>query len=148
MPAAACVAYLRTPAGAAESWSPGSFGVVGPGQSVRLRCPLPVNNVDLSGTSNDNDLTKLRGHYRDTDGFGTGGVVCIELLRTTASAQPNTSVCIWSSNVDGTGGTTATTATKTCPHDLAAGAFYHLDVLLLATGAGNVAEFFGVDFPQ
>ena len=40
-------------------------------QFLTLFCPLPVNNVDLSGTTNDNDITKIRVHYKDSDGFGT-----------------------------------------------------------------------------
>jgi hypothetical protein len=124
------------------------FAVAGPDRYVRLRCPLPLNHVDLSGTTNDNDLSKIRVHYRDTDGPGAGSDVLLVLVRTatTGGVAARTDVCRWNSNVDGTGVATPAKATKACAHDLADGASYHFDVTTRG-GGGFVTQFIGVDFP-
>ena len=126
VPAAACVEYRRSPDLAQDPWKAGYFALTGVG-SLQLRCPWPVNNVDLSGTTDDNDLTKIRVHYRDSDGFGGGAGVQVVLGMTVADASGNarnTAVCMLYSNAHGTGATTTTKATRACAHDLAAGAFY------------------------
>ena len=149
VPAAACVEFERSANLAANPWMPGSgyFGVAGEGVYVWLRCPLPLNQVDLSGTTNDNDLSKIRVHYRDADGFGQGGLVSVTLERTT-TAGATMKVCEWGSNQDGTGATTPARSTKACPHDLADGAFYVLNVQLRSASIGAFVHFLGVDFPQ
>jgi hypothetical protein len=48
----------------------GYFAVYGPERYIRLTCPLPINNVDLSGKTDDNDMSKARVYYRDGDGYG------------------------------------------------------------------------------
>ena len=79
VPAAACIEYRRT--GPIEDpWKAGYFGLTGDGQYLQLRCPFPVNNIDLSGTTDDNDLSKMRVHYRDSDAFGDGAGVGVVLL--------------------------------------------------------------------
>jgi hypothetical protein len=55
-----------------------------------------------------------------------------------------TVVCEWRSSADGTGSTTAASATKACPHDLASGSFYPFNVFIYNGGT----RFFGIDFPQ
>ena len=45
---------------------------------VSLRCPLPINNIDLSDTTDDNDVSKIRVHYRDSDGFGNNATVYVD----------------------------------------------------------------------
>ena len=90
---------------------------------MKLHCPLPLNNVDLGGTTDDNDISKFRVHYRDTDGFGTLASMAVNLQRFAVGAggvAESTVVCSWTSDIDGTGATTAAKATKTCAHDLAA----------------------------
>src|SRR5262245_54365151 len=68
VPATACIVTFGddVPQPEREGW----FSVEN--QQVNLRCPLPVNNIELSSTSNDNDISKFRVHYRDGDGFGIG----------------------------------------------------------------------------
>jgi hypothetical protein len=63
-----------------------------------------------------------------------------------AGAVEISDVCVWDSNLGGSGATAATKATKTCRHDLAAGAFYHFEVGIWG-GAGTFAQFYGIDFP-
>ncbi len=134
-------------------WSSASyFSVGGPSQFLKLRCPLPLNSVDLSGTTNDNDISKLRVHYVDQDGFGTAASVVVELVRTSIPASggilPESAiVCSWTSNVDGTGATTPVKATKACVQDLAAEAFYHFEVSLSSSSPAHAVAFLGVTFP-
>ena len=150
VPPAACIEVSRSAALTENPWFSGFFSLTGAGRSLVLRCPLPVNNIDLSGTTNDNDLSQIRVHYRDTDGTGSGTSVAVALIKTavptTIGGSQNTTVCSWFSSTDGTGATTTTRATKACAHDLAAGAFYHLQVSLQSS-QGHNAQFLGVDFP-
>jgi hypothetical protein len=155
VPAAACEEYQRsgfTP----SAWVVGFWALQGPGKELRLHCPLPLNNVDLSGTTNDNDLSKIRVLYQDSDGFGDGFTLQMGLNK--AAISPTgpggmlvTTVCSWNSDTDGTGATTGATATKACVHDLAATAAYSVDVLLktkAGASASGTVSFLGIDFPQ
>jgi hypothetical protein len=149
VPAAACVEVSRSGL-TGNPWSGSFFGMEGAGKVLLLRCPLPVNNVELSGNTDDNDLSKFRVHYRDPDGSGNGAIVTVTLVEMGATATGDTvstHLCQWSSNADGTGATGATRATKACAHDLAADVFYHFNVQL-QSGAGLTVQFLGVDFPQ
>jgi hypothetical protein len=62
-----------------------------------------LNNVDLGGTTDDNDISKFRVHYRDTDGFGTLASVAVKLQRFAVGAggvAESTVVCSWTSDID------------------------------------------------
>jgi hypothetical protein len=146
VPASACVEHSRSASFAGSGWSTdGYFVVSGAGTNLIVRCPLPVNSIDLSGTTNDNDISKIRVHYQDPDGFAFGNDIQIQLIKTTpASPALKTVVCEWRSSVDGTGSTTAASATKACPHDVASGSFYHFNVFIY----NGSTKFFGIDFPQ
>ena len=148
VPAAACVEYRRTgPVG--DPWKAGWFALTGHGLYLQLRCPFPVNNVELSSRSDDNDLTRMRVHYRDSDGFGGGAGVQVVLGRsfvTASGAVQFEAACSWASNAHGTGGASAAKSSRACAHDLAADSFYHVDVFLGVVD-GHTAEFVGVDFP-
>jgi hypothetical protein len=149
IPAAACVEFRRSPALTEEAWKAGYFEVTGDAKDLELHCPWPVNNVELSGTTDDNDLTSMRVHYKDSDGFGAGAAVQVVLAKTFVDASGVTrtqAVCFWQSNAYGTGATTSARSTRACAHDVAAGAFYTLDVLLQSR-TGQTAQFLGVDFP-
>ena len=147
VPAAACVEVGRS-GPIVNPWFLAYFGIGNAGARLTLRCPLPVNNVELSGAGNDNDISKFRVYYHDGDGFAAGTYLQVQIVRMilNAGVPTLTPVCSWHSNVDGTGATTPVTATKTCAHDLTAGAFYHLAVIL--DSAGTFATFLGVDFPS
>jgi hypothetical protein len=41
--------------------------------TYEIICPLPVNNIEMSGRWNDNDISKFRVNYFDFDGPGFGG---------------------------------------------------------------------------
>jgi hypothetical protein len=72
--------------------------------------------------------------------------VLAKTIANVAGQTQDTAVCFWASNAHGTGATTTTEATTSCAHDLAAGAYARVDVYLLS-GAGQTAQFLGVDFP-
>src|SRR5919109_2844032 len=72
-------------------------------QTLSLRCPLPVNNIELSGITNDNDITKIRVHYLDNDGLGNRAGMSVQLVRTEVSSSEPLGfsavvVCQWGSN--------------------------------------------------
>ena len=56
-------------------------------QGPRAALPWPVNNAELSGTTDDNDLTSMRVHYKDSDGFGAGAAVQVVLAKTFVDAS-------------------------------------------------------------
>ena len=80
VPAAACAEIFHAP-GITPWKSGGWFGLYTGGAYVHLRCALPLNNVDLGGTTDDNDISKFRVHYRDGDGLGTTARVEVDLKR-------------------------------------------------------------------
>ena len=148
VPAAACIEYRRTGTIGAP-WKAGYFELTGDGQYLQLRYPLPVNNVELSAKTDDNDISKMRVHYRDSDGFGGGAGVQVVVGRSFVTVSGNAqfeAVCFWASNAHGTGGTSAAKASRTCVHDVAADSLYHVDVSM-GVVAGHSAQFLGVDFP-
>ena len=115
------------------------------GGEALLQCPLPINNIDLSGTTNDNDISKFRTFYRDSDGSGSTVNIVVTLGYTKITVDglwSITGVCTFSSSpatID------YTNTTKSCVHDVASGVFYFFQVRLNAVG-GN-ADFVGIDFP-
>jgi len=159
VPAYACAEHRRS-GFTGDPWAVGFFHLTGPGKELRLHCPLPLNNVDLAGITDDNDLSKLQVLYfdgdGDGDGFGAGAALFVSLHKVEAvpggasGGVAVTSVCSWASNVDGTGSTTGDAATKACAHDLAADAVYGFDVTLKTyAGAAATAHvgFLGINFP-
>jgi hypothetical protein len=121
--------------------------------SLVLRCPLPLNNVALSSSSNSNKISKIRVTYIDNDGLSPGAGVVVRLQQTTptSSYYNMVTVCDWFSDTNGTGSTGGTAATFACPHNLVNGAFYWFEVVL---GLGQStttpilsAMLLGIDFP-
>ena len=145
IPAAACVEHNRSAGFGGVSWSPDGFYVVqGTGQGLALHCALPVNAIDLSGTTNDNDISRFRVHYKDPDGLGPANDIQVRFIKTSpASDGLKTYVCEWSANTAGTGSANVASATRTCAHDVANGSFYHFDIYM----TGNDTRFYGIDFP-
>ena len=122
---------------------------------VSLRCPLPINNIDLSGATDDNDVSKIRVHYRDSDGFGYNASVNVGFYRTrsvaTSDGFTTDVVCRWQSDVNGTGASTGAMTSAACPHDISSGAFYYFRVGLVLTKSPSSGlysvSFVGIDFP-
>jgi hypothetical protein len=123
------------------------------GMMLVLRCPLPLNNVELSSSSNDNEISKIRVTYIDNDGLSPGAGVVVRLQQTTPTPTffNMTTVCEWFSDTNGTGSTGGATSTFACPHKLVNGAVYWFEVVL-ALGISTTtpvlwAYLFGIDFP-
>jgi hypothetical protein len=129
----------------------GYFAVYGPARYIRLSCPLPINNVDLSGKTDDNDMSKLRVYYRDGDGYSTEATLTLSLSRQyVADGRIRyEGVCVWNSDRDGAPTSAATTDEIPCVHDLGGEGVYWFDLRLetgTAPGQAGV-EFMGFDFP-
>lgn len=132
---------------------PGAEGPASP-ETIDLhhRCPLPLNNVDLGGTTNDNDMTSFTVIYRDADGAAAGSLVEVTLYQNilASGTVQTTAVCSWNSNTRGTGSTGYASASMPCALDLAATAFYHFDVRLFTNRPPSPeieASFVGIRFP-
>jgi hypothetical protein len=67
--------------------------------TVRFFCPLPINRLTVSDSSNDNDLTGYRVYYRDTDGTGNLAEITTHLFYRNSNAGSSIPVnAAWSSN--------------------------------------------------
>jgi hypothetical protein len=163
IPAAACVATGRGTdgVGIGGDFSAGAYVVTGnfpenagSPKDQRLQCGLPVNNLELSNpSSNDNDITSFQVLYRDADGRGPETLVEVALNQTVplaSGALQSRPICRWSSNANGTAATGYTRANVPCAHDIPPGAFYHFTVRLFTTATGATtpfAGFAGITFP-
>jgi hypothetical protein len=159
VPAASCTAE-----GGDGEWTHGAFVLGGrlppePGdQRPRdqwLRCPLPIDDAAVADRSPDGDrITSFRVLYHDADGRGAGTFVQVALYQTTlppSGTLQSRPVCLWNSNTGGTGATGHAHATAACAPDIAAGAFYHLEVRLHTNAVGPdriFAEFVAITFPR
>ncbi|MEG5065958.1 hypothetical protein QUB33_20280 [Microcoleus sp. B3-A4] len=68
--------------------------------TVRFFCPLPINRLTVSDSSNDNDLSAYRVYYRDTDGTGNLAEITTRLFYRNSDASSSIAVgaAAWSSN--------------------------------------------------
>jgi hypothetical protein len=127
------------------------------GQTSRVSvvlCPLPLNNIDLGGTTNDNDMSSFSVLYRDFDGLGERAGLAVAFHRNTVNAQGDLVslfVCMWQSNINGS--TTASSswkrATVPCAVDLSPVDTYHFTVTMQASTdtLAFAAAFGGIRFP-
>jgi hypothetical protein len=121
--------------------------MVDPGNIAVLDCPLPINDIDLGGITNDNDMSKYRVHYIDPDGTGSAAKVTVYLHRTkvTNGTVTVTGFCPFQSSPNTA---LATTTIVPCVQDLAAGTFYSFQVILQVSGSSVLGgSFVGIDFP-
>jgi hypothetical protein len=130
----------------------GYFAVYGPERYIRLTCPLPINNVDLSGKTDDNDMSKARVYYRDGDGYGLQAGITLALIRSEVAngARLGTIICTWDSNKDGAPTSAPTTDEIPCVHDLSGNGLYYFELRLETGGQASGqtgVEFIGIDFP-
>ena len=139
IPPSACEAPATTTAKlSAAGWT------VQNGDSAAFICPLPINNIELGGTTDDNDITKFRVHYRDSDGLGTVNSVDVVLIQHRVGPFVQTGIC---------GATLApsttdfTSSTVPCVHDVASGGRFYQFFVRLKSGPAGSASFLGIDFP-
>jgi hypothetical protein len=74
---------------------------------AHVHCALPLNNIDLGGNTNDNDITSFTVFYHDRDGAAPNSFVEIVLFQNKLASgmMQDTVVCSWNSNTGGTGST-------------------------------------------
>jgi hypothetical protein len=111
-----------------------------------ISCPLPINNIDLGSNSNDNDITKFRVLYRDSDGAANQASLAVSLLKSkiTNGTLSTSQICNSTLTTTATG---FTASTINCPQDVAGGGtFYRFLVVLVGLSTAE-AEFAGIDFP-
>ena len=120
-----------------------------------LHCALPLNSIDLGGTTNDNDITSFTVFYRDGDGAAPNIFVEVTLYQNmlASGTMQTTAVCSWNSNTNATGSTGYASANVPCVHDVAATAFYHFKVRMFTNVFSPppccqmMASFVGIRFP-
>jgi hypothetical protein len=156
IPASACIELDNQNASRSFLQNEGYYRLE-PGNGVfrvlHLRCPLPLNNIDLGGATDDNDISKLRVLYRDPDG-GFGASRIRITLKRVGHSPGNTDiatldVCTWISDLGGLPPSSAGRSTQPCPHDLPFGAFYTfiVEMVNFESSTGRL-EFAGIDFPS
>jgi hypothetical protein len=119
---------------------------------VTLLCPLPLNAIDLGGTSNDNDISNFSVHHMDGDGRGENVDISIDLmeLRTVSGAVEGRTRCFWRSSVNGPGSTAAAIGNMPCAVDLLGVGFYVFQVVVKGLSRNDdsrEAWFTGIRFP-
>ena len=129
---------------------------IGADAEIVLRCPLPLNNIDLGGTSNDNDISDFTVFYQDEDGLGNRVAITVDLneVRLVSGRMVSAVKCSWNSNVNASGSTSYSASNLRCPVDLVATGFYHFTVRMAIeapapnSGLNTIdAAFAGIRFP-
>jgi hypothetical protein len=129
------------------------LGVYGRGGArADLVCPLPLNNIDLGGTTNDNDISSFTVFYADADGRGAGAQLTVAFEQTIIlNGQFETKVlCSWDSNVHGSTGSSPNASNRLCAVDLLSNGFYNFRVSMRVTqdfGDVEAVNFVGIRFP-
>lgn len=150
IPAASCV-DIGAPSGA--TWIREGALVISGAAEAHLRCGLPINNIELSGKTNDNDITEFETFTFDKDGQGKDANVDVELIRTSTDIHggkgiSGTVICAWSSSsVTGTAFWLRLRAR--CVTDISPINSYYFAVTLTSTigGPEMTAGFAGIRFP-
>jgi hypothetical protein len=120
---------------------------------MTLTCPLPVNNVDLGTTSNDNDISSFTVFYNDVDGRAGGAWISATLVEVTVvnGQIVAKNLCQWDSNRHGALASGPVSSNFPCAVDLSATAFYHFSVGLINNlvlpGSPVAISFIGIRFP-
>ena len=149
IPASACQIVENTPFEANPFKGPDTINRRTPG-SYAVLCPLPINNIEMSGTASDNDITRFRIAYGDEDGREPAGTVEVILRRTdwrTPGSVITRPVCQWNSNVNGSSAPGLKSDIVPCAHDVLSWNFYTFNVILSTTSASTQVYFYGIDFP-
>lgn len=129
-----------------------SYHILDKGQSISVHCPISGGAAATPTGPRVNDIGKVRVHYTDGDGFGSGVVVSLRLIRyrLVNNGLVPQAVCDWDSNTAGTGAAGTAVAVFSCPHRLDPTYFYHFLVALStkASIAKRSAAFYGLEFPS
>lgn len=150
IPAASCVDIgLPSPA----AWLPAGALVINGTAEAHLRCGLPINNIELSSKTNDNDITKFEVFAFDKDGQGKAANVEVELIRTSPDIHggrgiSGTVLCTWNSSKAILPAFWLRGDSK-CVTDLSPSNSYYFAVTLTSTidAPDATAGFAGIRFP-
>ncbi|OCQ98811.1 hypothetical protein BCD64_22420 [Nostoc sp. MBR 210] len=112
--------------------------------TVTLYCPLPINANTLVDFSNDNDISRYRVYYRDTDGIGTASEIKVNLTYRDANGLTPVGGT-WSSN--GFNIIDNTTRFVDLIHDVGLDRLYSFVVTMQRTNTTQNPAFSGIDFP-
>lgn len=115
--------------------------------TVRFFCPLPINRLTVSDSSNDNDLSRYRVYYRDTD--GTGNVVEITTQLFYRNSNANSSIPVgaaWSSNSNPSNLTVNTFFYVLQSHQFEVFRLYFFVVTMRRNNINQDPAFGGIDF--
>ncbi|MCC6558513.1 MAG: hypothetical protein IT372_36715 [Polyangiaceae bacterium] len=100
----------------------------------------------MSDDTNDNDITRFRVYYDDSDGRGNQAAVRVQLLRWVGGRMELIPGSFWSSNQRAeTRGFTV--GYHSLPYDLQGDSLYSFMVVMYRRSAENTAGFAGIDFP-
>ena len=144
IPASACQPVNQQSAGKL-SYNNGNWFISGQGEA-RLSCPLPINGSTVSDTSNDNDMTRYRVYYKDTDALGQNSSVRVRLRSIGTNGQFVSHGPNWNSN--DFNNVNYTTRTQAVNVDLSPNRLYSFRVVLRKTSGVVSPRFGGIDFPQ
>lgn len=142
---------LSIPPSSCQAWpsSPGTFqGSVWhaiAGQTAVLYCPLPVTNIEMGASGADNDMSKFRVHFRDSDGPAAGASVSAALVQTSRSSLSPTTIC--SADLGTTTTSSFVTNTIPCRHDISSNGAFYVIVVTLRSSPAAFSSFLGIDFP-
>jgi hypothetical protein len=125
--------------------------------SIVLYCPLPLNAFTLTDFSNDNDITRYRIYYRDTDGGTAGGngglaipqqaYISTRLVYRRSDGLYSAGN-LWHSNVTPINAVANTTAIMNNVHDVQFDALYSFYVVMYRANTSMSPAFSGIDFPS
>lgn len=112
-------------------------------------CPLLLNNIELGDKGDDNDMSKFRVFYRDSDGAGDNARVTVDFYKAklTNAGMEETIIC--SAGTLNSLTSSDTSITIPCQHDIDDdGAFYLFRINLASGGSDYRSDFIGIDFPK
>ncbi|MCC6558512.1 MAG: hypothetical protein IT372_36710 [Polyangiaceae bacterium] len=145
IPAAACrpedsyfAAQVRLDR-AAWVFRPGVTGL------VILHCPLGINQYTVSDDTNDNDITRIRVHYLDSDGRGERADLTVALQQWPGDLRLSVAPAWVSSESGGARGWTVDN--HDIPHDLQSDSLYSFVVVMYRRSAEDRVGFAGIEFP-
>lgn len=115
--------------------------------TVRFFCPLPINRLTVSGPSNDNDLSRYRVYYRDTDGTGNAVEITTHLFYRNSDANASIPVgAAWSSNSNLSNLTVNTSLYVLQAHQFEVFRLYFFVVTMRRNNTNQDPAFSGIDF--
>jgi len=112
--------------------------------TISFYCPVSLNAYTVSNNSWDNDISKYRVYYRDTDGQSNSSAVTARLVYRRANGMYSAGGTFSSNGYSDTGNTSKV---RNNAHDVRSSAHYAFLVTLRRTNTTQSPAFTGIDFP-